>query len=225
VCSSDLAAADSGQSESLQPTLHETADEIAAAIGVTRSAVHQHLTSLERENLVERRARASARGRPAHVFALTEAGAHVFPKRYDWFAELLLTRLQSKLGAPAVEAEMADLGKSLGARLAAEVGDGPIADRITAVAAKMTELGYVARVRTAVDSEAPTSSDSSGSDIPEIEAFNCVFHHLAARHPEVCTLDLALLDAALGVKTTHAECLVRGGASCRFRFKPNDNKS
>ena len=52
-----------------------------------------------------------------------------------------------------------------------------------------------------------------------IDARNCVYHHLAAEHPEVCELDLALLSSLLGGKIEHVECMVRGGASCRFRLK------
>jgi hypothetical protein len=51
-----------------------------------------------------------------------------------------------------------------------------------------------------------------------IDARNCVYHHLAAEHPEVCELDLALLSSLLGGKIEHVECMVRGGASCRFRL-------
>ena len=50
------------------------------------------------------------------------------------------------------------------------------------------------------------------------DARNCVYHHLAAEHPEVCELDLALLSSLLGGKIEHVECMVRGGGSCRFRL-------
>jgi predicted ArsR family transcriptional regulator len=71
----------------------------------------------------------------------------------------------------------------------------------------MTELGY----------EAEASTDQKQ---PTIEACNCLYHHVAASHPEVCEFDLALLRGVTGADVEHDECMVRGGSVCRFRFKP-----
>jgi predicted ArsR family transcriptional regulator len=71
----------------------------------------------------------------------------------------------------------------------------------------MRELGYHAR-----------AVAEPGAELPLIDARNCVYHHLAAEHREVCELDLALLSSLLGGKIEHVECMVRGGASCRFRL-------
>jgi predicted ArsR family transcriptional regulator len=71
----------------------------------------------------------------------------------------------------------------------------------------MTELGYDAR-------------SAIAARVPEIQARNCVFHHLAQQHPSVCRFDLALLARASGRRVEHAECMLRGGKVCRFRFRP-----
>lgn len=51
-----------------------------------------------------------------------------------------------------------------------------------------------------------------------IEADNCVFHELAAKHPEICDLDLALMGTFTDSDVDHQECMARGGNVCRFRF-------
>jgi predicted ArsR family transcriptional regulator len=79
------------------------------------------------------------------------------------------------------------------------------------LASAMSDLGYAARAAHTED----------GSE--EIQAFNCVYHYLAAQHPEVCAFDLALIEAATGKRPEHAECMVRGGGSCRFKFAKADN--
>ena len=71
----------------------------------------------------------------------------------------------------------------------------------------MQELGYEA-----------VSTEPSGRQLPMIEATNCVFHHLAARFPEICHFDLALLSTFVGRPVMHDECIARGGHVCRFRF-------
>jgi predicted ArsR family transcriptional regulator len=67
----------------------------------------------------------------------------------------------------------------------------------------MQELGYAAQ---------PASAATT------IEASNCVFHHLAAKFPEVCRFDLALIGAFAGATVEHQECMVRGGRLCRFKL-------
>lgn len=61
------------------------------------------------------------------------------------------------------------------------------------------------------------------SDDKEIVAHNCVFHRLAAAHPVVCELDVALIGALGGGEVEHTECMVRGGHVCRFKLRPIKN--
>ncbi|MNH39542.1 hypothetical protein D3C79_1007290 [compost metagenome] len=49
-----------------------------------------------------------------------------------------------------------------------------------------------------------------------------MFHRLAAEHPVVCELDLALIGALGGGEVEHSECMVRGGHVCRFRLRPSE---
>ena len=183
-----------------------TADELAGALSVTRSAVHQHIVSLERDGLVARKAVAKAKGRPSHVFSITEDGIHEFPKRYDWFSALLLSVLSERLNEGDLRAELDALGKKIGGQLKAQLA-GSNGDISTAdLAGAMSDLGYAARAQ-----------EKDG--VEEIQAFNCVYHHLAAEHPEVCDFDLALMEAATGRRPEHAECILRGGGSCRFKFQ------
>ena len=70
----------------------------------------------------------------------------------------------------------------------------------------MEELGYDTR----------DHDDKVGATT--LEADNCIFHSLAAKNPEVCAFDLALLSTFTDSKVDHAECMARGGNVCRFRF-------
>ena len=98
--------------------------------------------------------------------------------------------------------------RGLGRRLAAEM-ERQVVDE-TRIASHMNQAGY----------EAEVFFRSSGT--PEIVAHNCVFHHLAATHPEVCELDLALIGTLGGGEVEHLECMVRQGQVCRFRLKRSE---
>jgi predicted ArsR family transcriptional regulator len=182
-----------------------TVDELAQGLQVTRTAVRQHLTVLERDGLVTRGATLPSGGRPQQLYRLTQKGQVAFPRRYSGFAELLLQALDGTRGEQGLAAQLAEIGARLAATLPPAAQDTPQA-RIAALADIMRELGYDAR----------PAENAEG--LPRIIASNCVFHHLAARFPEVCELDLALLSHYVGEPVTHEECMVRGGTVCRFRF-------
>ncbi len=179
-----------------------TAEDLAKAVGVTRSAVHQHLSGLLRDGYVERVDLKKTGGRPGHAFALTADGVHLFPKQYDWFSGLLMGVLARHVTNDQLKDELRAIGRDLAAPLRAGLACETRPQQIAAAARIMSELGYVAR-------------PAAGA---EIEAFNCIYHHLAAERPEVCELDLAFLEALVGERPEHAECMVRGGKACRFRF-------
>lgn len=174
-------------------------DQLVEKIGVTANAVRQHLTVLERDGLVAHEARPAPRGRPQHIYRLSERGQEAFPRRYRELAEAVMQELGEQLPGEALGRAMRRMGK----RAAASFGN----DRtpVPGVARLMKHLGYEATA-------------TSGN---EIVARNCVFHQLARRFPSICEFDLAFMEAATGRKVEHRECMLRGGTCCRFRFTRN----
>src|ERR1700733_2087276 len=59
-----------------------TLDELVAAVGLSRTAVNQHLMVLERDGYVRKAATRKTGGRPLNVYILTEDGTNLFPKQY-----------------------------------------------------------------------------------------------------------------------------------------------
>src|SRR4051812_35034510 len=86
-----------------------TIDELTERLGVTRTAVRQHLATLERDGEVTRAGVRPTGGRPQHVYVLSAAGAERFTRRYSWFADLLVGLLRSELG----EADLRERLKAL----------------------------------------------------------------------------------------------------------------
>ena len=189
-----------------------TIDELAAGMKVSRSAVHQHLTALERDEFVEKHGRASTGGRPGFVWRLTERGVHLFPKQYALFSDLLIRSLKKKLGSKRLIGALRDLGTELASQHAHRLQGMSTEQQIEEVARIMLELGYQTRI-----------GRDPGHVLPLIDARNCIYHHLARDHREVCELDLALLSTLLKADIEHVECMVRGGNACRFRVIPNSD--
>jgi len=76
-----------------------TLDELVSWVGLSRTAVNQHLTALERQGFVRRGEPRKSGGRPQNVYVLTEDGTNVFfPKKYSWFSKLLIQTLRESVG-------------------------------------------------------------------------------------------------------------------------------
>jgi len=181
-------------------------DAIGRDLGITRNAVRQHLAVLERDGLVAKGAAVPSGGRPEQLYVLAAKGGEQFPRQYSWFAELLLQELAGQPGDKTMTARLAELGRKVAASVARKLaGRTATPERIASLAAVMNELGYDA---------------TPAADGLQIDAYNCVYHSLAAANPDVCAFDLALLSACSGAEVEHQACMVRGGDSCRFRFIP-----
>lgn len=192
-----------------------TADELGEALEISRTAVRQHLSSLGRSGLTEQGPSRKTGGRPGYVYVLTSRGRELFPRQYSWLADLLLEMLHEEKGEEGLRRFLDRLGRSVSAGLLPQVGHLEGDERIRQIAELMSQLGYQAAL---VEPEAPGGP-------ARVQATNCVFHHLAEAHPEVCQFDLALLGRLAGDRAVeHQECIVRGGSVCRFAFRERDER-
>jgi predicted ArsR family transcriptional regulator len=186
-------------------------DTLAESLGISRNAVRQHLTALERDGLVSKGSMLPSGGRPQQAYTLSSKGREIFPRQYSWFADLLVKDALTAGGEAALERKFKALGKQEGKKLAATLkGEPATVQRFSAVADAMAKLGYHAHFHDAKKGD---------SALPEIRAYNCVFHDLAQAHPDICALDVAMIENASGSSINHASCMVRGGACCRFVFQ------
>jgi predicted ArsR family transcriptional regulator len=176
---------------------------LAAQLGISRNATHQHVSALERDGLVERAAQISTGGRPSQGFRLSAAGEALFPRQYSLLARKLIGELADLLGPDVLPQALARIGRDIAAELGPRIGSGePTGGEIAGL---MRHLGYEAHLAGVPGSE-------------EIEAHNCVFHDLAMRDPAICAVDLALLQALSGRAVEHRSCMAKGDRSCRFAF-------
>ncbi|TDF81574.1 metalloregulator ArsR/SmtB family transcription factor [Pseudomonas sp. H9] len=190
------------QQDLLSALLYQAAgmsiEELASQLAVTRTAVRQHLAALERDGLVVRGELRATGRRPEQLYQLSAAGHELFPRHYHLLANLLINEVASLIGHEALVSLMRNLGQKMAADLSATQLDEQ------QISAHMKDVGY----------ESEVFFRSGGP--AQIVAHNCVFHQLAEAHPEVCELDLALIGSLGGGTVQHLECMLRGGAVCRF---------
>jgi predicted ArsR family transcriptional regulator len=193
------------QQDLLNALLHQPAgmsiDDLASSLAITRTAVRQHLSALERDGLVMRGATRPTGRRPEQLHQLTPHAREQFPRQYPLLASLLIDEVADLVGPQALAQLMARLGRKLASDLETTVVE---PQRIVE---HMNRSGYEAALiyRSAAE--------------PQIVAHNCVFHRLAEAYPVVCEFDLALIGALAGTEIDHLECMVRGGHVCRFALR------
>jgi predicted ArsR family transcriptional regulator len=184
-----------------------TVDELAQRLNISRNAVRQHISSLERDLLIKQLGTRPSMGRPELLYGLSNKGRETFPRRYSWFSELLMTALFKEVGSDGLTERIKAMGENVAKDLLARQRPSEsTTEAINELNKLMVELGYSSKVQ------------SSDKDEVSIEASNCVFHDLAAKHPEVCQFDLALISTFTNTQISHEECMVRGGKVCRFKF-------
>jgi DeoR family transcriptional regulator, suf operon transcriptional repressor len=182
-----------------------TVDELSKSLGITRTAVNQHLLVLESSGYLAKGRLTKTGGRPGHTYVLTQQGYDLFPKQYAWFSQLLLDFLQKQVGQDVVENYMTRLGVELSKSLRERIKGTTPEERIVEVAAIMQELGYDAY------------AEQTENRLPAIKAHNCVYHHLAKSNREVCQLDISLLSSLLNAEIKHTTCMATGDQCCQFQ--------
>jgi DeoR family suf operon transcriptional repressor len=192
----------------LQHKAGVTLDELVSALGLSRTAVNQHLMVLEREGYVQKAAPRKTGGRPLHVYVLTEEGTNRFPKQYSWFSKLLIQTLREQFGEEQASRFMYDLGVKKSAMLIPRLVGKNRAERIAEIVKIMNETGFLAK----------TVSAAEPDKLPRVECRNCVYHDLSRDYPEVCRFDVGFLSGLMGAEVEHQACMQRGGEVCRFRF-------
>jgi predicted ArsR family transcriptional regulator len=188
-----------------------TVDELASEFGLARMTVRQHLTGLERDGVVHAHEKKGKSGRPRMVFALSDRGEELFPKRYDRLADLVLNEA-ARLTADEIAGLDEDGRKRLLLQKMAErvysehetkVRDKSLPERVELVADILREEGGLA-------------DWTSADDRFEIVDYNCVYRRVVDSHPGVCDWHISLLGRLLGSKVECSQFMSKGAESCRF---------
>ncbi|MGN6129203.1 MAG: helix-turn-helix transcriptional regulator [Nocardioidaceae bacterium] len=182
-----------------------TAAALAERLALTPAAVRRHLDHLIAEGAVESREPRSygsrGRGRPARLFALTQAGRDRFDQQYDDLAVQALRFLAETGGEDAVKAfarrRVADLEDNYRAIVAAE----PAVTPAEALARALTQGGYAASVRTGPVGE-------------QLCQQHCPVAHVAHEFPQLCEAETEAISRVLGKHVQRLATIAHGDGVC-----------
>ena len=183
-----------------------TAAELAERLGLTPAAIRRHLDTLLATGQVEGREQRvygpRGRGRPAKVFALTDAGRAGFYAAYDDLAIDSLGFLAETAGPDAVtrfaERRIAEVEGRYAKRLASAA---PGTTPAQALAAALTDDGYVAAVLPSTQGE-------------QLCQHHCPVAHVAEQFPQLCEVETRVFSRLLGVHVQRLATIAHGDGVC-----------
>ncbi|HEY7703154.1 MAG TPA: hypothetical protein VIB02_12645 [Candidatus Limnocylindrales bacterium] len=186
-------------------------EDLATALGASRTGVLQQLHGLEAAGLVSRRSVRHGVGRPRHVYDVTDAAQDLFPTNYDGLALGLLAAIRAIGGDALVDDVFEERRRTTGARVRRRFAerlpaDAPLADRARELAVIQDEQGYLA--------EATIGADG----VIRLVERNCAIHHVAAGHAAACRAELDLFREVLGADVERETHIAAGDRCCTYRI-------
>jgi len=187
-----------------------TATALSERLSLTPAAVRRHLDNLLAEGMIESRmarpyhGAAPRRGRPARVFALTDAGRSAFEHAYDDLATSALRFLAETAGAGAVAEFARRKISDLEGRYRPVVDAAPDGQRVQALAEALSADGYAA--------SASVSPAADGGE--QLCQHHCPVAHVAAEFPQLCEAETEAFGRLLGTPVQRLATISRGDGIC-----------
>ena len=177
--------------------------ELSSQLGISSTATRQHLSILERDGLVQRKAVKEKIGRPKIFYSLTEKAEESFPKLYSNFLKWILADIIEREGAEAVRAMLGRLGTKHAAEYRERVGSNGDAE---AVVALMNELGCISEL------------EREDGHV-RIKAYNCYIYDAAVEFGDImCEFALKCIGSLLNKQVVLTSSIAHGDRYCVFEF-------
>lgn len=191
--------------ESIMQHGPSTAAELAERLRLTPAGIRRHLTALTDHGLIESRDQrvygSRGRGRPAKVFALTDLGRGSFRQEYDDLAIQALSHLAAHGGEEAVRSFAAERVAAVEGRYRQRLADDETLSPADALAAALSEDGYVASTRPA----------AAGVQLCQ---HHCPVAHVAEEFPQLCEAETEAFARLLGVHVQRLATIAHGDGVC-----------
>jgi predicted ArsR family transcriptional regulator len=182
-----------------------TANELSKALDISAMGVRQHLAILERDGLVDHCREKTERGRPSHVYYLTDKANELFPETYGSFALSLLREIEKLNGAEAID----------------KVFQGRMASQMEAYERRLDSKGFEARLKSLAnmrDEEGYMAEVTREGNEYILTEYNCPIAMIAKQYPHACDAELKLFTQSLKTKVARENHLMAGSHKCSYRI-------
>ncbi|CAN5616056.1 winged helix-turn-helix transcriptional regulator [soil metagenome] len=184
------------------------ADDLAVDLGITVSAVRQHLAALAGSGLVTHSELRTGPGRPRHVHRLTPAAGELFPRAYGELTTELLACVEDE--DPAMLERVFERRRRRRVERTLRRMEGQdLAQRVATLAEVLDEDGYLA--------EAVAQPDGTFTVIEH----NCAILNVALRYGMACGTELSFIREVLpDAQVDRVKHLLDGSHVCAYEVTP-----
>lgn len=190
--------------EYLQRHGSATIKELEQVLGVTATAVRQHLAALQADGYVDRTTVNTGVGRPHYVYVVTDEVRKLFDCRCEDLALTMLEEMFEMVGPENVSVLLQRVSQRLADRYAGSVKSPILRQRVEEMAAALGKQGIL------------TDVVATGEDQVMIKTYNCPYHELAQEHRQICDMDQEMMQQVLGSDVALSACIMDGAGGCTF---------
>lgn len=193
-----------------------TVAEIAQLLDMAPVSVRYHLDILQGDNLitVSQVRREGSVGRPQQLYSLTTEADEHFPDNYPALTAGLVQQLKKVLPPEQLQAAFSAVAQEMASELTLRrSANGQVDDRqwMDGVVGFLNERGYLARW------ERQPASEAAENEVILLHTFNCPYACISSEHPELCGMDLALMQELTGRSCQRIDALAEGGNCCTYQ--------
>lgn len=175
--------------------------ELEGVLGVSTTAVREHLTNLQTRGMVDTTLQRSGPGRPKLLYSLTPAAQSQFPKAYDTFVSMLLRELALRNGPEQLDVLLEAVGARLAEEYQGQVSGEELQERLDGL-------------RVALEARSiPVEIQPSGGGF---SVFACPYLDVAQEHAAVCRMERRMMETVLGEHLQLEGTIREGKRSCNF---------
>ncbi|MDQ3812797.1 MAG: ArsR family transcriptional regulator [Armatimonadota bacterium] len=186
-----------------------TVNELAEELKLTDNAVRSHLSTLERDGLVEQSGVRPGLTKPHAIYELTAEAEQLFPKAYAPMLNQVLDVLDERFAPEVVEAVLREVGRRLAADYLPAAQGEDVEGRVHLVQKVFGELGGLAEVER-----------QNGHFV--ICGDSCPLTAVSATHPAVCRLAETLVTEIAGAPAQEC-CKYDPTPQCCFKVKADES--
>ena len=214
----EVRASDSVLVELLRTKGQTGVGDLASALRVTATAVRQRLERLMREGIVTRHvvvnpmAEGSAgsrrRGRPAHVYSLTEKGVRTGGDNFRDLAMVLWSEIRRVESPEVRRGLLSRVGAAMAGLYDGQVSVGPTAERLERMVGLLRDREITCGIEFAPQSE--------GGALAVLTNHVCPYPEIAEQDRGICAAERLMLQELLGASVSLTSCRLDGADCCRF---------
>lgn len=189
-----------------------TVQEICDEVGVTATAIRQRLSRLEGHHLIVREVVRAGRGRPHHVYRVSDAGLRHLGENYRDLALILWRAVHQVADQKTRAGILAQIRDQFVLRFGRVSSEGPLPQRVQQLQEELTSHGFDVEV-------------AANGTLPILRENSCPYQDLASTDPSICEMEADVFSRILNAEVSLTQCCMDGHSHCEFHVSESPQQA